>query len=421
MTRELLLDCSAGVAGDMLIAALLDLGADLDVLRDALASLELEGCTTQISRVKKNGLDACDFEVLLGEDFENHDHDMEYLYGTAHDEVEHHQNHDMHHGHRTLGDVLAILSKGQLTDRASLLATQIFTILAESEAQVHGATKETVHFHEVGALDSIVDIVSVAVCIDNLGIDTVYVSELCEGSGTVRCAHGMMPVPVPAVAAIASAYAIPLRILDSVHGELVTPTGAACIAALRSPQMLHSAFTVEKVGLGAGKRNYPQTSGIVRAMLIHTQESATAKTLWKLECDIDDAPGEMLGHALDGILGLGAVEAHYLPIYTKKNRPAWQLQVICSEDVRPSVESYVFFETTTIGIRRIPLERSVLERSMASITTPFGPCDAKAVILPTRETRLYPEYKSVCNLAQTAHIPYQEAYRAALAACTAKE
>ncbi len=294
MGKTLYLECSAGISGDMSVAALLDLGANESALRAALASLPAEGFSIRVSRVKKAGLDACDFDVVLDAAHENHDHDMAYLYGTSdqaaahehehdhgdesghdHDDAHEHahehphegaHDHEHHHEHRSLTDVLAVVDAADITPGARNVAHRIFDVLADAEASAHGVPRDEVHFHEVGAIDSIVDVVAFAVCFDDLGIDDVVVRELCEGEGSVRCQHGVMPIPVPAVANIVSASGIPLRVLD-VRGELVTPTGAAIAAAVRTRAELPERFIIKRTGLGAGKRDYA-TSGILRAMLI---------------------------------------------------------------------------------------------------------------------------------------------------------
>ena len=305
MTRALYLDCSAGISGDMTVAALLDAGASQKKLRGVLNSLLVSGFTVNISRVKKSGLDACDFDVVLSTHHDNHDHDMEYLYGHAHEgeqddrghcregegchhhhepgdegcrhHHEHHHVHDHHHGHdhhhhehRGLAEIIPIIDNCAATAGAKALAKRIFNVIAAAEAQAHGVPVDQVHFHEVGAVDSIVDVIAAAVCFDDLGISEVIVPRLCEGQGTVRCQHGVLPVPVPAVTNIISAHQIPLSIID-VQGELVTPTGAAIVAALRTTSQLPETFTIERVGLGAGKRVYPETSGLVRALIINDE------------------------------------------------------------------------------------------------------------------------------------------------------
>ena len=271
--KILVLNASSGISGDMTVGALLDLGADRTVLEEAVESLRLEGARVVISRVKKSALDACDFNVVLDEAHENHDHDMAYLHPerfrrqdehARHDDHEHSHNHDhAHHHHhgRNMADIEKILRSGNLTDRALSLAIRIFDVVAQAESKVHGEPVERVHFHEVGAVDSIIDIAAAAVCIDNLGITDVIVTDLSEGTGTVMCQHGLLPIPVPATAQILSSHKIPFGVLSNVKGELITPTGAAILAALEAGYTLPERFSIVRTGLGAGKRDYA-TSGV---------------------------------------------------------------------------------------------------------------------------------------------------------------
>lgn len=265
MEDMLYLECLSGISGDMFVAAMLDLGIDEKKVREALLSIPLEGFRVEVKRVKKSGLDACDFHVILDPMHENHDHDMEYLHGHGHAHTEgHHHGHA--HMHRGMKEIEELIDASSITESAKALAKKIFYITAEAEAEAHGMPVEQVHFHELGAVDSIVDIVAAAVCMDELGIRRVVVPKLFEGKGTVRCQHGLLPVPVPAVANIVKKHHICLHLTD-VEGELVTPTGAAIAAAIRTEEQLPESFYIKKIGLGAGKRNYP-TAGILRVMLI---------------------------------------------------------------------------------------------------------------------------------------------------------
>ncbi len=272
MGNKLYLECGSGISGDMFVGAMLDLGADQKKMEEALQSLPVDGFKTEITRVKKSGLDACDFNVILDHAHENHDHDMEYLHGDHH-HAEHHHGHEdhhhdehHHHEHRSPEDIIHIIGHASMTDSARELACKIVKILANAEAKAHGVPLEQVHFHEVGAVDSIVDIVAAAVCADSLELDEVYIPQLNEGRGMVRCQHGLLPIPVPAVANIISANQLKMHITD-VEGELVTPTGAAIAAALRTQDQLPEKFTIQKVGMGAGKREYACV-GVLRAMMI---------------------------------------------------------------------------------------------------------------------------------------------------------
>lgn len=322
--KTLYLECSSGISGDMAVAALLDLGTPEEkaareaAVLEVLGSLPVQGFEIRISRVTKSGLDACDFDVVLDAAHENHDHDMEYLYGHLHGENhdrgdscadahvrtheggahahvrthshEHTHSHDgghdhvhahahahrhdhahahehhHHHEHRNLADVVAIIDGSCATEGAKQIARDVFAVIAQAEAKAHGEPIDQVHFHEVGAVDSIADVLAFAVCLDHLAVKDVVVTELAEGKGTVRCQHGVLPVPVPAVVNIVSEHGVPLRIID-VEGELVTPTGAAFAAATRTKAQLPERFVIKHVGLGAGKREY-KTAGVVRALLI---------------------------------------------------------------------------------------------------------------------------------------------------------
>lgn len=405
--RKLYLECCSGISGDMVVAALLDLGADETVLRRALAGLQVSGYEIAVSRVTKSGLDACDFEVRLDPVHENHDHDMEYLHG--HDHSHFHSHGGSHsHVHRNLQDILKILHSGDLTPGALSIAEKIFRVITRAESEAHGVPLEQVHFHEVGAVDSIVDIAAAAVCLDNLGIEDVIVTELWEGRGTVRCQHGVLPVPVPAVCRIVQDYGFKLHMCD-VEGELVTPTGAAIAAAIRTSDRLPERFVIEKTGMGAGKRSYPGASGLLRVMMIREEETA-GDVIYKLETNIDDCSGEVLGYVMERLFEAGARDVNYMPVFMKKNRPAWQLNVICDRGHADELEQIIFDETTTIGIRRMKVERSVLGREIRRVATPVGTALVKVCETGSCR-RAYPEYESAADLARNSHLPLQEIYR----------
>lgn len=407
MKKTLYLECYSGISGDMAVAALIDLGVDPAQLQQALETLPLDGFSVRVSRVKKAGIDACDFNVVLAED--NHDHDMEYLHGGHHDEHHHHEGHH-HHEHRGLAEIVDILERSGLSERTKALSIKIFCIIAEAEAKAHGVPVEEVHFHEVGAVDSIVDIAAVSYCVDALGIEEVIVPVLYEGTGTVRCQHGILPVPVPAVLNIAESYHLDLR-LTSTFGEFVTPTGAAIVAALRTGNVLPEGFTVLKTGLGAGKRNYERPS-LLRAMLIAGKPAVREDLIVKLESNIDDCTGEQLGHVMDLLLAAGARDVHYSPVFMKKNRPGYQLNVICTEDLKETLLEIIFEQTTTIGIRIQQMERAVLPREIRKVTTSLGEVRVKTVTLPGGERRCYPEYDDVAALCRASGRPFPEVYNA---------
>lgn len=429
--KTLYLECNSGISGDMTVAALLDLGADRSVLENVLASLPINGFHIEISRVKKSGLDVCDFNVLLDGMHDNHDHDMEYLHGHQdnytedthecedghhhthehHNTYEHNHTHGHHHEHihRGLSDIREIIDVARMTEGARTLAYKIFDILADAEAKAHGVSRDEVHFHEVGAVDSIVDIVAVAVCIDNLGITDCVVPVLYEGSGNIRCQHGILPVPVPAVANIVASHGLKLSIMH-IQGEFVTPTGAAIVAAIKTSDVMPDRFEIEKIGYGAGKREYERPS-LLRAMLISPQEEAAPKDLiWKLESNIDDSTGEELGYCMEQLFKAGARDVHYYPVFMKKNRPAYQLNVICEKKDIPVMEEIIFRETTTIGIRRVEMERTVLNRKVIMVMTDMGKAKVK-VCEYNGSIQYYPEYDSVTELCKKTGLSYREVYR----------
>lgn len=376
--RKLYLNCESGIAGDMLVAALLDLVGNEENLRCQLASLPLDGYHLQISRVKKNALDVCDFDVILDED--NHDHDMEYLHGHDHQEHdhenEHHHHHDeeyhddKHHHHRHLSDIVEIVNKSKLTDGAKHLTLKIFDIIADAESKAHGVVKDEVHFHEVGAVDSIIDVCAAAILLDELNIKDVIVPYLAEGHGTIRCAHGILAIPVPAVSNILTAHQIRIKNLN-VEGEMVTPTGAAIAAAIRTEDRLPDFYSIEKVGMGAGKREYP-TASILRAMIINTDDKKTEDTILELAFNVDDMTAEEIGFAQEELFAAGAFEVFTVPIGMKKSRPGTLVKVICDQSKRDDLIKTIYANTSTIGIRETKTTRFVLKRQIEKFESRYG-------------------------------------------------
>lgn len=446
MGKTLYLQPTSGISGDMVVGALLDLGANQEGLMRALASLGLTGYQVRVSRRQVSGLDCCDFDVVLDEPHQGHDHDMAYLYGNLDDPEEdghqghHHghedgapEGHDHHHDHgqphvhghvhRTYADVVRLIDGADLAPRARATAQRIFEILAQAEARAHGLPMGQVHFHEVGAVDSIVDVVSAAYCLDDLDVTDCVVGPLAEGAGRVRCAHGVLPVPVPAVAHIAADHDLTLCHLDR-QGEFVTPTGAAIAAAVQTSHTPPAAYRIRGVGMGSGKRDYHPVSTFRALVIEATGESVPAPEgqapagsgLWKLETEMDDVTGEALGRTLDLLYRAGVREAHYLPVYMKKNRPGYQVQVLCDGSQVAQVEGILFEETTTIGVRRVQVDRTALPRTHREVATSLGPSRVKEVTLPSGLVRAYPEHEAVVALSRQAGVSYQEALRATLAA-----
>ena len=476
----LYLECYSGISGDMMVAALLDLGASREKLLAGLESLDVDGYRIEIGRRVKCGIEACSFEVILdgpedggshddlegdpvhsheeyvpchthedhGHDHEDHehghdhgtyaheDHEHDHGHGT-HDHEEHnhghehdHEDHEHGHGHehhahphthRNLADITGIIEQSAMTADAKKTALRIFGIVAQAEAKVHGKPIDQVHFHEVGAVDSIVDIAAVSICLDDLGIKEAVISELYEGSGHVHCQHGILPVPVPAVTAIAEAYGLYLRQTGN-RGEMVTPTGAAIAAGIRTQEALPEVYRIVKTGMGAGKKDFPRAN-LLRASLIETRMEAPGREasgneektvekdemLWTLETNVDDTTGEALGFVMEQLLAAGARDVCYLPAFMKKNRPAYLVKVICTEAKREELEELLFLHTTTIGIRRYPVERTVLPRQILTVETDAGTAQVKIVTRGERSF-CYPEYEDVTKYAGKAGISFQEAY-----------
>lgn len=442
--RVLYLECAGGVAGDMLAGALLDLGDESDeqAVRAALESLPVDGYEIEISHVSRAGIACCDFDVVLDGEHENHDHDMDYLHGSGRDaEHAHSHRHECGHRgdpahphahaghghhHRGIADIERMLRGAHaLTDSARALALDAFRILADAEASAHGIPVDEVHFHEVGAVDSIADIVAVSVLVDRLAPDCVVSGPLPAGGGTVRCQHGIIPVPAPATVNICAACGLELR-PGPVEGELTTPTGAALLGAMRPGGSLPVRYRVRAVGCGAGKRSYGVPS-ILRAMLIEpadapldlSRETEAPRAVVKLECDIDDETPEVLAYAAERIRTAGGREVHWVPVFGKKGRACFELQVVCEPADAAAVEDVIFRETTTLGIRRCVMERTVLARELARVETPYGAASVKRAVLPGGGVRIAPEYEDCARLAKESGTPLREVVRAALRAAEA--
>ena len=321
-----------------------------------------------------------------------------------------------------MAQVEQVIDAVPLSERARGLARDAFRILARAEAKAHGLPIDQVHFHEVGAVDSIVDVLATAFLIDDLDIERAIVPALTDGHGTIRCQHGVVPVPVPATLNICIAHGLPLS-SSSVEGELVTPTGAALVAALEPEFSLPERYAIRAVGLGAGKRSYERPS-ILRAMLIEeldarvdavaceprpslSAETQAPNCIVKLECDIDDCSPEVLAYAAERLREAGAREVHWLPIFCKKGRPAYQLQVIVEPSDVSRMEEIVLSETTTIGIRRLQMERTCLPRAIESVETPWGDVLVKTVRLPDGTRRTTPEYEACAAIARDKGVALQ--------------
>lgn len=426
--KELYFECQAGISGDMATAALLDLGAGEENLRKALSTVNLSGYSIEISKVLKSGILCTDFNVILDSKDNGLDHDMAYLFGHEeniqhnhpneyqeehhheHSHEDHHHEHTEHkskaHEHTSLSYIMNIIETSGISLKAKELSKKIFKIISKAEAKAHGTSEDKVHFHEVGAVDSIVDIISFAVCLDDLGIDRVCINEICEGKGSIRSSHGILSIPVPASLNIIEEHSLNLSILN-VKGELVTPTGAAIAAAIKTSSTLPSSFKIIKSGLGAGKRKYSIPS-ILRVMIIESQDKK--EELCKLESDIDDSTSETMGFLMEELYKANAKEVHFIPCFMKKNRPAFSLTVICLEKDKEELENIIFLHTSTTGIRCIKITRRILERQIEEIESPYGKIKVKKIFLENK-IRFVPEYEDIAELARKTKKGFYDLYR----------
>jgi len=368
-------DCFAGAAGDMIVGAVLDAGLEIDRLRAELAKLKLPGCSVSAEKVRRAGLAGTKFTVAVE---------------------------PADQPNRNLADVVAIIEAADLPPRAAERAKAIFARLAEAEARVHGTSPEHVHFHEVGAVDSIVDVVAAAVGIELLGIDKVICSPIPVGSGTVTTAHGVLPVPAPATAELLKGFPTAEPEAPPLSGELTTPTAAAVLTTLAERFGPMPAMEIEAVGYGAGSRDPGDMPNLLRVLIGAESGAGAADTAVELSANLDDCTGEVLAATVEKLLAAGCVDAWCTPIYMKKSRPAWMLSVLCPPGEVQRAEQIIFAETTTLGIRRRVCGRSRLGRRHVTVETRYGAIRVKVGSLGGREMTASPEF-SDCQAAAEAH------------------
>lgn len=336
-------DCFSGAGGDMIVASLLDAGADADRLRSDLGALGVGGYSLSIKRVNKQGFAATRFLVELDK-------------RTA-------------QPHRHLKNVVEILDRSALASPVRQKAVRVFKRLAEAEARVHGTTVDKVHFHEVGAVDAMVDIVGAILALDLLGVERIICSPIPTGSGTVTCDHGVIPVPAPATAELL--MGVPLAANEET-GELITPTAAALLTTLAHEFGPLPPMVMRSIGYGAGTRDGQRLPNVLRVMLGETSENAESDSITVLEANLDDATPEMIGHCMERLFAEGALDVYTVPIQMKKSRPGVVLTVLCNHDKAAAMEAIVFAETPTFGVRRHTVTRAKMRRRYEAVTTPFG-------------------------------------------------
>ena len=379
-------DCFSGISGDMVLGALVDAGASLESLRRELGKLPIGGYELTSRSVMRGGLSGTKVDVLV----EKHS-------GSAHE----------HHHHRNLKDILDLLNASTLEEGVRRRAEQVFQRLAEAEARVHDTSVEEVHFHEVGAVDAIVDIVGSSIGLELLGIQEVVGSPVPVGSGMVECAHGRLPVPAPAVVELLKGYR--LAGTDLV-GELTTPTGAAILTTLASECGPMPSMTAELVGYGAGEKEFESHPNLLRIVIGEDATSESADVVWRLETNIDDMNPEFLGHVFDRLLAEGALDVFATPVQMKKGRAATQLVVLCPAYQKDAMERILFAETTTFGVREMLCHRRKLTRRLVKVQTEFGELTVKVGSLEGRVCTAAPEYDRCREVARERGVPLKEVY-----------
>ncbi len=385
--KTLYFDCFAGASGDMILGALVAAGVEPGFLREELSLLRVEGFSIDFETVNRSGLSATYARV-----------------DTVHE-----------HKHRHLSDIKQIIEGSGLPESVKQRAVQIFTRLAEAEARVHNEPVDHVHFHEVGALDAIVDVVGAAICFDALQIDRFICSPIHVGSGMVKMAHGQFPIPPPAVTELLKG--VPFYATD-IKGELLTPTGAAIITTVCHEYGPIPQMSTEATGYGAGTREYQDFPNVLRVLLGETEDtSATDERLWMLETNLDDASPQIVGHVMDRVLELGALDCFFTPVQMKKNRPGVLLSALCRRKEKDAVMKLLFMETTTLGVRSYEVTRRALQRSIVRVETQYGPIDVKVAHLEGRVVNEMPEFEQCRQAAASANVPLkvvEEAARAEL-------
>ena len=439
------LECFSGVSGDMFLGALIDAGVSADVLEKAVAALEL-GAGLEISRVNRSGITATKVDVWVNGEKEgpagsgdhSHSHEHVHAHEHSHDSAHAHQHastsasrqaasalhsHDQHshdhpHSHgRSLKEIRGIIGRAAISETARQTALRIFDALGAAEAKIHNNQVESVHFHEVGAVDAIVDIVGAAVGAEALGFDELICSPLNVGGGTVKCAHGVFPVPAPATVEILQGAPV---YSSGVQAELVTPTGAAIVTTLATRFGSFPQMKIEKSGYGAGGRDFPGNPNVVRLVIGESTASATAKgaqdTVAVLEANLDDLNPQVFGYVMDRLLAEGALDVFGVPVQMKKNRPGTLLTILCKPEDAPNLTQIIFEETTTLGVRRREERRQTLGRQWVNVSTPWGDVRMKIASMNGTVTNYAPEYEDCRRIAQERKIPLKKIMNVAIEA-----
>lgn len=376
------LDCASGISGDMTIGALVDAGVELAKINEGIASLGLPGVKLTAAEVKKKGFRATQIIV----------------------------EHPPEQAHRHLHHIEKIINESQLSASQKDVAKRIFQCIGQAEAKVHGSTIQKIHFHEVGAIDSIADICGAAIGFDLLGVDKIVASAVPTGGGFVQIAHGRCSVPAPATAEMLRG--IPLA-ESSVQAELTTPTGAAILATLVDSFGPLPGMKIDKIGYGSGQRDLNEQANLLRVIVGESADDLAVDQAWVVETNLDDISGELVGYCTTKLWEAGALDVYTTAIQMKKNRPGVTLTVICRPDQIPKIEKILFKETTTLGVRRWPVSRHKLERKAHTVQTEFGPILGKLGWVAGQPPSFAPEFESCSRVATEKNVPLKAVYEAA--------
>lgn len=378
MSNALYLDCHAGIAGDMLLSALVDLGADPISIERELKQLPINDFALHFNKKVKQGIHAMTLKIDFHE----------------------------HHHHRKASDIFKLIDDSQLPERVKQCSKAIFNTIAHAEAKIHGMTIEDVHFHEVGAMDSIIDIIGGCIALEQLGIDTLYCSPIPTGNGKINIAHGIYPIPAPATAEILKN--IPLAAFD-VQSELTTPTGAAFAKSLVTQFGAFPAATMQEIGYGAGNKDF-DFPNVLRVIQFQDNQQVSHDQVQVIECQIDDMTPEMLGHFMDTTLKAGALDVYFTPITMKKNRPAIQLTVLCKINDKQTIENLVLTHTSSLGVRSYTVNRHILKRAFRDIETPYGQIKVKFALKNGTILKMKPEFDDIKAISEHKTIPLHQVY-----------
>ncbi|HHY25129.1 MAG TPA: nickel pincer cofactor biosynthesis protein LarC [Clostridiaceae bacterium] len=414
--KVLYFDCFSGISGDMVLGALIDLGIDVEVFKNELQKLGLDDFDISVEKKMKSSITVTDVDVLIKEKGHDHVHNHGYEKEQHHDhgcEEGHHGGHHHHHASaRNLADIEKIIDDSSLKDSVKQLSKKIFSEIARAEAKVHNKPVSDVHFHEVGAIDSIVDIVGAAICIDLLNVDRIYSSPLHDGTGFIECQHGKLPVPVPAVMEMLTESKIPY-IIEDVNTELITPTGIGIIKTIASGFGTMPPMTVDRVGYGAGKRETGRFNALRCVLGTTDGEGIEDNEIAVLETNIDDMNPEVLGYVMDLLFESGALDVFYTPVYMKKNRPGVMLTVLSEKEKEKKLVDIILKETSTLGIRKTSTIRYVMNRENRYVDTEFGKISVKEAYLGGIK-KSAPEFEDCQKAAQEHKVPLWKVYNAAI-------